>query len=125
MLKSSFKLVLLAILLLAFWPFNVHGAQPVKSDSVKFKGRDLWLAPDKGLHFLGSMMVTVAGAKTMEQQFAWPKSKSCNWAIGFSVSLGIGKELRDASRKNNFFSWKDLVADCLGTAFGRLLLEIH
>lgn len=123
--KSGFKLFVLGIFLFVLSPFNVHGAQPAPQDSVKIKFRDPWLAPDKGLHFLGSMMVTVASAKTLEQQFDWSKPKSRKLAVSFSISLGLGKELRDASRKNNFFSWKDFVADCLGTALGRLLLEIH
>ncbi len=86
--------------------------------------RDRWIAPDKGLHLLGSMMATVAFAKTQQQQFNVPFTAAKNRALVFSISLGLGKEFWDSTKKNNFFSWKDLTADCLGIVLGRALLEI-
>ncbi|MHB2149119.1 YfiM family protein [Calditrichota bacterium LG25] len=127
MRKLSFSFLTAGFLILFLWPLKVHGAQPVSADSVKLQKpaiKDYWIAPDKGLHFLGSMMATIASAKTLEQQFDFNKERSRAWAIGFSISLGVAKELRDSRQPNNFFSWKDLTADCLGTALGRLILEL-
>ena len=91
----------------------------------KIHFHDPWLAPDKGLHFLGSMMVTIAVAKTSQQYLDYPISKSRNFAFAFSFSLGLSKECYDATKPRNFFSWKDLMADGLGTLVGGLILALQ
>ncbi len=127
--KLSFRKWFILGTLIFLWPLMVQGAQSVEPDSVKMVKApiriDQWWAPDKGLHLIGSMMVTVGTAKTLEQQFALSRSQSRKWAMGFSFSLGLGKELRDSRQKHNFFSWKDLMADALGIVLGRLILGFH
>lgn len=85
---------------------------------------DRWIAPDKGLHLLGSMMLTIAGSKTLRQNFGLKSHSSTKWAMGFTFCLGFGKEVRDSTRPHNIFSWKDLTADVLGILIGRTILEL-
>lgn len=128
MRKSGFNFLLLICFCSIFTVAQAHGAHLSTPDSLKLKKKtnrhDVWFAPDKGLHFLGSMMLTIASAKTLEQHFNFKRKKSLKFAVGFTVSLGIAKELNDARQKNNFFSWKDLTADCFGMILGRLILEL-
>lgn len=85
---------------------------------------DRWIAPDKGLHLLGSMMLTVAGSKTLQQNFGVKSQASKTWAMSFTFCLGVGKEVRDSTRPHNIFSWKDLTADIIGILIGRGILEL-
>jgi len=118
-------------LLLLLSVFFVRGAQISKQDSINIVNGnkkivvDRWIAPDKGLHLLGSMMTTIAVTKTLQQHADFRKASGMKWAVGFSFSLGIGKELWDSTKPRNFFSWKDLCADLVGITLGRLILELE
>ncbi len=120
----------LVFLLLLLGIQGVHAQKRVADDSLQTAPRwqapvviDRWIAPDKGLHLLGSMMVTIAATKTMQQEFGVNYRSGMKWAMGFTFSLGVGKELWDSTKPHNIFSWKDLSADVLGIFLGRCILE--
>lgn len=128
---SVFKIILINVLFLFLGIATTHAQSAAKADSiqtVKIKSApviDRWIAPDKGLHLLGSMMVTIAGTKTLQQNLNFSKHNGMKWAVGFTFSLGVSKELWDSTRPHNIFSWKDLCADVLGIAVGGLILDLE
>ncbi len=96
-----------------------------EKDSTHVKmARDDWFGTDKGLHLLGSMMLTVAASKTLQRNdFTFKKSRI--FAGGFTLTVGIGKETYDATQKGNHFSLKDLLADGAGILIANLILSIR
>ena len=85
---------------------------------------DPWFSPDKGSHFIGSLISTVCLAKSMQEFSNVKKDKSVYWGTGITFSLGLGKEIRDSFQPGNLFSYKDLAADCLGIGLGIMLLRV-
>lgn len=129
---SVFNKLLLAIVFLFLGIQGVRAQNFVPPDSTHRAGAlqkrpviDRWIAPDKGLHLLGSMMLTVAGTKTLQQNFGFKYHTGMRWAMGFTFSLGVSKELWDSTKPHNIFSWKDLSADVVGILLGRCILEIR
>ncbi len=127
----GFKHFALGILFFFFEFLSLAHAQPIaQNDSlhvhprVKAPVKDRWIAPDKGLHLLGSMMVTIAGTKTLQQNYGFKYRDGMKWAMGFTFCLGLGKEVRDSRQPHNIFSWKDLTADIVGILIGRGILEL-
>jgi putative lipoprotein len=86
--------------------------------------KDQWLAKDKADHFVTSAFLTGIGYYAARQEIQFSPSASKNVAIGFSLSLGIAKEVYDGTSQRGIASWKDLVADMLGIGFGYLLITI-
>jgi uncharacterized protein YfiM (DUF2279 family) len=77
-----------------------------------------WLASDKTLHFVGSFAIAAS----------WRvEGRSEGEAAAYTLSLGVAKEIYDAtlkpSRLGRGASRKDLVVDVLGTAAGILCLR--
>ena len=86
---------------------------------------DSWFSADKGLHFIGGMISTVGTGKSVQQFAKTERRKSLLIGAGFSFSLGLVKETHDALQPGNIFSYKDLLADCLGIIMGVILLRAH
>lgn len=88
------------------------------------KTYDSWFSPDKGLHLVGSMISTIATTKSIER-FGNKKTKQATFVgMGFTLSLGLGKEVWDSRSPKNIFSTKDLFMDVLGTLIGGLLVSL-
>jgi len=85
---------------------------------------DKWFSVDKGQHFLGSMIIMIGLTLSMEQRAETARSCSHYYGAGFTISLGLAKEFRDHTRPNNFFSYKDLLADILGICAGGILVSL-
>lgn len=129
------KILLAALIFLAFFQLSsqIVGAQDIeikKYQSQKFKIQkitftvsDSWFSRDKAHHFLTSAFLTTAGYYYAREQKHFSNFKSQQNGICFSLSLGLVKEIRDGMQKRNSFSWKDLVADVLGTAVGLALVS--
>ena len=92
------------------------------SDSTNNEG---WFSSDKGFHFLGSFMTTVAGAKSFERFSNWESKPSIIVAASVSFSIGLGKEIYDSSRPDNKFSYKDILANVAGILVGIGVLQIE
>lgn len=86
---------------------------------------DSWFSSDKGLHFIGGMISTVSVGKSMQRFAKTERKKSIMIGAGFTISLGLAKEAFDSLQPKNIFSYKDLLADCLGIAIGIILLRAH
>jgi uncharacterized protein YfiM (DUF2279 family) len=129
MFRSKILPIFVGLLFLGFAP--CFGQVSAKNDSLNIARKpakpivDKWIAPDKGLHLLGSMMTTIAGTKTLQHHFAIDAHKGRLWAAGFTFSLGVGKELWDSTKPHNKFSWKDLCADVAGMLLGGLILDFE
>lgn len=89
----------------------------------KPKPDDKWLAMDKLKHFSTSFYMTTTACYGQNHVFDVPSDKAHVKAAGLTISLGVLKEIRDSRQKNNFFSWRDLVADILGTSAAVLVLN--
>lgn len=72
--------------------------------------RDPWWGRDKAWHFA----VSHALSNALESR----TSLGCYEAAGFTLGVGVVKELVDWKIRRTFFSWKDLVYDALGSALG-------
>ena len=90
---------------------------------ITFDNSDSWFSRDKAHHFLTSVFLTSAGYYYCRELKKFSNFKSQQGAVCFSVSLGLSKEIRDGLRVNNDFSWKDLLADLVGTALGLALVS--
>ena len=82
---------------------------------------DHWLARDKAAHFALSCAIIGFGYHLGRYEGSASRPGARNAAVGISLALGVAKEIRDATRKGNHFSLKDLAADIAGTACGALL----
>ena len=87
----------------------------VKSDS--------WLGVDKAAHIAGSCMLTVALNEGLHHLAGYSGEKSTQFSMGVTLSLGIGKEIRDSAQPGNKFSFKDIIADIVGIGIGLLLIS--
>lgn len=105
--------------------FVLKNPQPEKFrlQKLTFTVSDSWFSRDKAHHFLTSAFLTTAGYYYFREQSHFSNFKSRQGAVCFSLSLGLFKEIRDGMKKTNDFSWKDLVADILGTAVGLAIVS--
>ncbi len=85
---------------------------------------DRWFAHDKALHFGGSFLSTIALKTFADNPAQFEKNASLYMASGITLTLGIGKELRDGQQPKNIFSTKDLVADVAGILAAVLVLQL-
>jgi len=84
---------------------------------------DSWFSRDKGLHGAGSLILTAA---VFNVQYRFGKSvreDAVLTSVGTALMVGISKELFDASRVNNHFSYKDLIYDVLGIMIAGVLIS--
>jgi len=86
------------------------------------KTPDKWLGEDKLKHFLISGFMTCFTYKFFHDGFNKKKDDSIIFSCGITLSLGIGKEIKDKRRPKGRFSYKDLVFDALGTGIGLFLV---
>ena len=86
---------------------------------------DPWWGQDKALHF-GVSAGLGAGGYGLSSLVLEPRWQRATAGAGFSLSLGIGKEVYDAAYGGDP-SWKDLTWDVIGTAVGvgvALLIDV-
>lgn len=88
---------------------------------------DSWTSFDKWQHFSFSLMLTVQSGYALSHD-NWvriePDKSALVCSAGFSMSLGLLKEIYDVRRKpKGLFSWKDLLYDAGGTVCGILILR--
>jgi uncharacterized protein YfiM (DUF2279 family) len=91
--------------------------------SMSFTISDSWFSRDKAHHFLTSAFLASAGYYYSREISGNSDIHARTVGVSFSLSLGLFKEIRDGMQQKNSFSWKDLVADCLGTGLGILLMK--
>jgi uncharacterized protein YfiM (DUF2279 family) len=110
------RLVLLAIA--AAFSLGLHaraGAEPLFLSAAE---QGSWVAPDKGLHFAGSL--AIAASLRVEGQ-------SGKTAVAATFGIGLLKETYDVALKPRRLkrgaSWKDLAADLAGAIAGVAILS--
>jgi putative lipoprotein len=83
----------------------------------KLTYEDPWLRIDKTQHVIGSTIMSIFFIKTFQKQ---GNSTELSTYKGVSITLAVGitKEIFDSKDPNNKFSWKDLLADIIGTSLG-------
>ncbi len=94
------------------------------SESDELKCQDKWFGTDKGRHLLGSAICTIGATKCLQRSADADQRKSLFIGAGFTLSLGMAKECRDATEAKNHFSYKDLIADIIGVIIGGFLVSI-
>jgi len=83
---------------------------------------DSWLGVDKAVHLTGSMILTTGVIVGLQNLANKSKRKSMVIGVGFTFTLGVGKEICDSGKRGNFFSYKDLMANIIGTCIGAVLV---
>ena len=86
--------------------------------------RDNWFSEDKARHVAGSMIATTFSAQIAMRRFNLSHKEAIQYGIGITFSFGLAKEVFDHTRPNNFFSWKDLIANVVGITIGVMLLNM-
>jgi putative lipoprotein len=84
---------------------------------------DRWSGQDKAQHFIGSAILAAAGNEYGQRQ-GWSQSRSANFGLLFSVSLGASKELWDSREAGSGWSWKDFTWDIAGAATGYAVWQL-
>src|SRR3954466_10903449 len=98
---------------------NVDGVLPAHAPLfLSTADQGPWLAPDKELHFAGSL--AIAASLRVEGQRR-------GTAVGITFGVGVLKEVYDAAikprRMGRGASWKDLAADLAGALAGIALVS--
>jgi uncharacterized protein YfiM (DUF2279 family) len=92
---------------------------PPAAAQAEFWGRDRWWGQDKALHLLVGLAIgggCSAGMWWLDRDD--PAALRAGLCAGFGQLPGVGKELYDSGRPNNFFSVKDLLWTSLGVLIG-------
>lgn len=76
--------------------------------------RDRWWARDKARHVVFSGLWTLSTQYVLVQKAGWPTGDALPVSVAASATVGLGKELYDASRIDGRASGKDLVANAVG-----------
>lgn len=84
--------------------------------------RDSWIAKDKARHVVASALIVGGSVWYSKHKNHSRPDDSMRFGVGFTLSLGLAKELADARKPGGLFSWKDLAADVLGIAAGAVVL---
>jgi putative lipoprotein len=86
--------------------------------------KDIWFAQDKARHLIGSLYGTVLIGQVGKRFGEYSLSKSNTIAVGSVFIFGLAKEIYDAQKPTNFFSWKDITANAVGILIGIILMGI-
>lgn len=84
---------------------------------------DRWLAKDKADHLIVSAFLAGAGYYLAREEMGQSRDSAANLAVAFSLTAGLGKEIRDELRRSGGASFKDLAADAAGVILGVLMLK--
>lgn len=112
------KRVVMILTILAIGSALIYG-QRGESDQ-----RDFWFGRDKLKHFSSSFVLTTTGYYIQTRIIDYPDTKSLGCAGLVTVSLGLGKELRDRRKPKGLFSRRDLLADVAGAGLAILFIKV-
>ena len=81
--------------------------------------------PNSELHLGVSFLLTLAGQYVLESKAGLDHADALPLSAGFSLTVGLGKEVADSQRtRAPAFSWRDLAADALGVALAALVIVL-
>ncbi len=92
--------------------FRYRAARP--SSTANAPSRDRWLARDKAKHVVFSGLWTLSTQYVLVTKTGWSEPDALPLSIASGATVGLAKELYDASRPTGTVSGKDLVADAVG-----------
>ena len=78
--------------------------------------RDRWLTRDKARHVVVSGLWTLSTQYVLVNNAGWTKADALPVSVASGATVGLAKELYDASRPAGRASAKDLVANAVGIA---------
>ena len=99
-----------------------QGLAPKSAFSVP-SSQDSWFGKDKAMHCIGSFLLTGYASYYLKTEEHYSPNHSRNSAVAITVSMGLGKEMRDLFSSKGQFSLKDMAADGLGVGLALLLVE--
>ena len=85
---------------------------------------DPWFGKDKADHFISSAFLTGIGYYLANKELKSSEKSSKYVAAGFSLSLGISKEIVDHLNEKGKSSFKDILADILGIGLGIVIISV-
>ncbi|MBN2000853.1 hypothetical protein JW935_25105 [candidate division KSB1 bacterium] len=101
--------------------------ETAKPDTLRLKSRfwvqDKWIGKDKGDHFVASAVLVGFGYYAARKELKIQNSKT--FAVGFSLSFGVLKEIFDGTARRGRPSYKDLAWDIAGIGLGYLIVNIN
>lgn len=118
------RIVSISFFFLAIPLFAAQGIIPDSTESHNRVSRfpDFWFGKDKADHLLVSAFAVGLGYYAARAELTKSDPAAKNIAVGFSLSLGITKEIYDGTYKKSTISYKDLLADILGIGMAYLLV---
>jgi len=119
-----FSLVLFVLFLFSYSLADILSEQDSTKIAAedKTEWEDKWWGRDKAKHFVVSAFLAGASYKIYRDGLHNKKEHSLYFSTGFTLSLGLGKELHDETRPQKRFSYKDLVYDLLGIGVGLFIV---
>ena len=128
---SSMKLVICLILTCLLFAQELYAQDKTSSlNSVNAnikqslrKERDSMLGKDKIAHAMASAYLAAVGYYLAREEASWSHERSLGFAVGFSLSFGVSKEIYDKYDINGTSSWRDMVANVCGIALGLLIIS--
>lgn len=103
-------------------PHDFFGS--VRDSSRLASQADRWVARDKAQHLVFSGLWTLSSQYVLVNKADLTEAEALPYSVASSASVGLAKELYDASRPTGQVSGKDLVANTvgIGLAVGVILL---
>lgn len=92
--------------------------------SVATVRKDPWFGKDKLKHLSSAFMLTTTGYYIQHKIVQLDGDQSIVNSGLITISLGMGKEIRDAYQPDGFFSLRDLLADSAGIALAVIFIRI-
>ena len=123
--------LILLVVASAGWADELCGNQiagkikTIELHSLELSCSDSWLSRDKAHHFLLSGFLAAGSYYILHEENAMASGEAMTFSIGFSLSLGVAKEVRDSVFQGRIFSVKYLIADVLGVACGGLIFNAN
>jgi uncharacterized protein YfiM (DUF2279 family) len=110
-MKSDCSAILLLLVILIFHIPNLNADE----------NHDKWFSKDKYQHFTISAFYTLGSATILNRHFESSQGSAIAIGAGFTISLGLGKELADKRKPTETSSIKDLIWDAAGVLTGMAL----
>jgi len=102
--------------------YNVNKAPKTSKD--RPSESDRWFGRDKANHFAVSAVLVGFGYYATHEELDYGDWPARNSAIGFSLTLGIFKEVYDWMSRKGQPSFKDIVADIAGIGVGFVMITL-
>jgi uncharacterized protein YfiM (DUF2279 family) len=92
--------------------------------NLKHTAHDQWVAPDKAHHFMASAFITGFTYYACKQELDFSEQQASTVCVSLSLSVGLAKEVYDGVSGKGTPSFKDIIADAAGVAFGIFIISV-